>query len=833
MTTPKHRSAAGSESDDPTSASDHDHASHTSADQVRLGDDVLGFQVDTVSNSVNDSFLPQQANHQPLDPIQLAHFVNALFDQQLAENPSLSDQLTSRPGLINLVCRTGNQVVHAGWTEAGNALEALQLGVRDANAVISQLGPPADLELIDLCFPTTARRVDLSDAQQRRWLFEGVPLGTVGLRISFSGAPDKYRLVAPKAIAQMGQPHQNWLAAFCDEIGLPKATVEQGSVLVETFQAESYTVYRPQRVSRVEKRDRAPATPLNSAEELESLFNRLIHDPSGTVIPPGQNLGEEGILHCCWRSQGTVRRRNEFPAADVNMSLANEVRQAKDALGLEIWQSIDTVELCISNESKPVDLTDARQRKSAFAPIHRGVYGWEIRHRAEPQLGQRLTPQQFASSNRSLEKWIEQFCSAHDLPLDETYHEQIQLRWYSVQQFLIHLRHPSDQHCTAVPILHGARTIDVSEIDRASIIELEKLQSEYLVNSVHDDGRMTYLYYPSRGSEDKSRNNQIRQWMATLALARVLKQEPAIRFSRDEIAARLRSNIQYNLDTFASIDDQGLGRIDDQGKVKLGAVALAALALRESPAELQSPEMQQALFRTIDHLAQDDGSFRTFLVPRNRNDNQNFYSGEALLAWSDLVVSQRPYDPTDLESLVPRFMRAVEYYRHWHLSNRNPAFVPWHTQACFRVWQQTQDAMLRDWIFEMNDWLLAVQQWEDAPYPDCRGRFYDPHRPFGPPHASSTGVYLEGLADAFQLAGAADDSVRAGNYREAIHRGLRSLDQLTFKDETDMFYVTRRERLRGGVRTTVANNVVRVDNVQHGLMAIQKILRIPGILPGD
>ena len=39
-----------------------------------------------------------------------------------------------------------------------------------------------------------------------------------------------------------------------------------------------------------------------------------------------------------------------------------------------------------------------------------------------------------------------------------------------------------------------------------------------------------------------------------------------------------------------------------------------------------------------------------------------------------------------------------------------------------------------------------------------------------------------------------------------------------------MFYVSKRDALRGGVRNTVYDNVVRVDNVQHNLMAVFKVL---------
>ena len=55
--------------------------------------------------------------------------------------------------------------------------------------------------------------------------------------------------------------------------------------------------------------------------------------------------------------------------------------------------------------------------------------------------------------------------------------------------------------------------------------------------------------------------------------------------------------------------------------------------------------------------------------------------------------------------------------------------------------------------------------------------------------------------------------------------GLRSAMQLAFRNDVDMFYVAERDRVKGGLRTTVFNNKIRVDNVQHVLMAVQKIIR--------
>jgi hypothetical protein len=220
------------------------------------------------------------------------------------------------------------------------------------------------------------------------------------------------------------------------------------------------------------------------------------------------------------------------------------------------------------------------------------------------------------------------------------------------------------------------------------------------------------------------------------------------------------------------------------------------------------------------HLWQDDGSFRTFYIPVDRNDVHNFYPGEALLLWAFL------YRESGSDALLQRIMKSYRFYRDWHLKHRNPAFIPWHTQAYYIVWKQTRDPELRDWIFEMNDWLLGMQRRDRDIYPDTDGRFYDPTRPFGPPHASSTGVYLEGLIDAHQLAKEVGDTDRAETYRQAIVRGVRSVMQLEFADRIDMFYVPGRDRdrVRGALRTTVYKNEIRVDNVQHVLMAVQKIL---------
>ena len=140
------------------------------------------------------------------------------------------------------------------------------------------------------------------------------------------------------------------------------------------------------------------------------------------------------------------------------------------------------------------------------------------------------------------------------------------------------------------------------------------------------------------------------------------------------------------------------------------------------------------------------------------------------------------------------------------------------------VYEQTGESELRDWVFEMNDWLLPMQQWGPPLAPDLWGRFYDPKNlQYGPPHASSTGVYLEGLADALKLARGCGDTERAEIYERAVWRSVRSLRQLQFVDGTDAFYIAKQDKVLGGLRTETYNNEIRVDNIQHGLMGLLKI----------
>lgn len=516
-----------------------------------------------------------------------------------------------------------------------------------------------------------------------------------------------------------------------------------------------------------------------------------------------------------------ARRRGLRPAEawgfgeNSSAAMLDGIKKLRQKLDANV-QSIDTLEVFFIAASQ-----EAETSKRLFSNIRRGVHGLEIR---DGDKRTRYSPTYTIASNRKNERLLQLY--KEDESLSDAQVAELRFRFLRGPQLLIPLVAKPDKPGPALRMERGNTYVPYRDVTQDNVEAFAKRMATWMAANLNAEGRMTYLYWPSRSEEAPKRDNLIRQFMATIALGRI-----ASRVAPEEEEAawqRSRSNLQHNLTKYYR-QEADFGFVEGRGSAKLGSAALAALAIVEHPEREQWSEEEKGLRKTVQSLWREDGSFRSFYKPAARNDNQNFYPGEALLLWATL------YSQSKDEALLAQFMKSFQYYKAWHLdesvsNRRNPAFTPWHTQAYFMVWTHTKSDELRDFIFQMNDWLVPIQQWQDTRYRDTKGRFHDSKRPFGPPHASSTGVYLEGLVDAYALAKSVGDEARMERYSTAIRRGLRSSMQLQFVDDVDMFYVGDRDAVFGGLRTTVYNNQIRCDNVQHTLMGTQKILEA-GLLP--
>jgi hypothetical protein len=548
---------------------------------------------------------------------------------------------------------------------------------------------------------------------------------------------------------------------------------------------------------------------LLSDHDLAALIQMAIQD--STIAPTA--IACVGPTYIALRRHGLLQHTYWHYGLDmigVVQDIVNDAiaftSQAQDT------SSIDAIELCFTYDYQFVP---AEQFRRQFGNVFRGIRGIEIQHN---DTIVRYSPTRMIANNLSFQKIFENFLSERSLSAAQFLREGGTIQSFESRQVLVRLS-PAVQ---VLPLHRGNRIVSMDSLSKDIVTDMINTMGQWMLRQIDDDGRMVYKYFPSQGTESDA-NNLIRQFMATLCLIRYAQHT-----QRPEHSVLATHNLSHNLRQFyhdASDNNDVLGVVEYQGKVKLGAVALAALAILEHAngdvsAIQRSPYagIFNRLCKTIDWLWQPDGSFHTFYRPSDRNDNQNFYPGEALLFWATLYRAQPD------TSLLEKCYASIDYYQAWHRQHRNPAFIPWHTQAYRILFEVTGDRQLLEYIFDMNDWLLPMQQWHTARHGDIQGRFYDPSRSeYGPPHASSTGVYLEGLADAYALAQRTGDVEHSLTYQEAIWRGVRSLRQLQFLDEGDMFYISKRSRVHGGVRTTVYDNVIRVDNVQHGLMALLKL----------
>ncbi len=536
--------------------------------------------------------------------------------------------------------------------------------------------------------------------------------------------------------------------------------------------------------------DRQP--PIATADDRE--LARWIGDAAAgrPVAPDGWPLGDPVFV--CLR-RGGRRLSSHWSSAP---SLVRLVREAVDAArGCDA----DLVQIDVTHGWRPVP---PARFTAVFANAARGLTGLQMTWQ-----GHRLrrAPSETIARNRSLSRERDLFFQAHSLDAARFKAEGGRIAAFAARQVLIDL---SADPPVAIPLFRGGRVVPPGDVGPAMLDALVDGMAGWMARNLAEDGALPYKYWPSRGTESQA-DNTVRRFMATVALGRAGRA-----LGRADLADGAVANLAFNLARFYREID-GVGAIDWGGTVKLGAVAMAALAIRENAAGGRFAAPLSGLDACIDRLWQADGSFRTFLVPADRNDNQNFYPGEALLYWAVRLTAA----PDD--ALLDRALKTAAHYRDRHRADRNPAFVPWHIQANATLARLTGRAELAAFALEMADWLLPLQQWGGRLAPDLWGRFYDPARPdFGPPHASATGVYVEGLADALAQARDGGDRARATAYARAIWRAVRSLRQLQVRDGIDAFYVARRDRVDGAIRTESYDNEIRVDNVQHALMGLLK-----------
>src|SRR4030095_5594202 len=189
------------------------------------------------------------------------------------------------------------------------------------------------------------------------------------------------------------------------------------------------------------------------------------------------------------------------------------------------------------------------------------------------------------------------------------------------------------------------------------------LLGEWFLSNLSEGGKLPYLYVPSLGRQAKAQNPRhywVRQWMATWFFPRLgtFLADPDL---RQAALKNLNNTLKRTLKTE---EDREIAYIRYDDEANLGCASGALMSLLES----QHPERA----RLIRYLAnfilgqlEANGKFRTFYLPAGRDDNQNFYPGEAMLALMTLYEK----DPKGHPQIPERMEQDFRYYRDHFVAN--------------------------------------------------------------------------------------------------------------------------------------------------------------------
>ena len=343
------------------------------------------------------------------------------------------------------------------------------------------------------------------------------------------------------------------------------------------------------------------------------------------------------------------------------------------------------------------------------------------------------------------------------------------------------------------------------------------LAQQWLFENINGDGSVNYQYSPSTGRYLDG-NNAVRQFLASHLISRI-----AAHSDDGKILEYNLRNLNYNLRNYYREDEKnGLAYILYGGDAKLGAAALAALSIIESPHSKEFGEKGQKIGALLLASQNQNGSFQPFYIhPTGRYDERSymrFYAGETILALAKL------YSASGDRRYLDAAEKGAEYYERYVWEDYDPAFVPWMVLSLYELHSITGKQEYADAAFKFTDELVKMQNTGICPFPDELGRFYDPNHPeWGAPFAASTAVYTEGVAYAYDLARKLNDTKRMQMYRQSALLGSLNLINLQFTGP-DMFYLNHPQRALGAVRYAPDDNRIRIDTTQHSIDAWMAVL---------
>ena len=424
--------------------------------------------------------------------------------------------------------------------------------------------------------------------------------------------------------------------------------------------------------------------------------------------------------------------------------------------------------------------------------IELGIHSIEILYDDTPIIFKESVP---ISNNYDHEYLLQRLCNKAEL--DENCYSRDDIKIYRFGT----LTFKGDRQNSITDLYRYSILVNEEDINSNIILNSIKSGRNWYLNTVNTETNLLeYQYYPSDDYYSTD-NNHVRQLASLWALT-----ELDTFFKNNLTEDLVFDTLDYYLQFKNTTHNYSFLTIDEQSKLTNNAFLI--LSLINTPNYPNQSKLLEEFADGIISLQQENGSYNTYFFS-DLNTGIDYYPGEAMLSL------MKYYDYTKEKKYLDSVQKAFYFYKPYWQDNKNTAFIPWHSQTYKLLYNETKEPEIAEFVFEMNDWMIDSYQISSSEYIDEIGGFpsYTP--------TFSTSVFLEGINDAYAIAVQTNDQTHIDKYDRAIRSGIRFVLQTQFTEE-NAFYVDNKTKTVGGFKTSLVDNSIRIDNTQHGLMALIK-----------
>ncbi len=356
-------------------------------------------------------------------------------------------------------------------------------------------------------------------------------------------------------------------------------------------------------------------------------------------------------------------------------------------------------------------------------------------------------------------------------------------------------------------------------LTREVLLEVSKRGADYLRRSVRENGSFVYSYLPKSNAE-KSSYNMVRHAGTIYSMLDIYEttKDPELLAAAERAIAYLLIFIKE-----WGNDNDGARIMTYGGKIKLGGVALTAVALAEHvkvTGKKDHLEIAQGLCRYMVKEQAKTGRFihsRYYPSGAIGSHISQYYPGEALLGLLRVYSIDKNEEWLDAADRGARYLIEV---RDKGIKTPDLTHDHWLLYALNELYRFRKNDLFLKHAMNIAT-AIELKQNRDPAFPDWFGSYYKP------PRSTPTACRCEGMVAAYLMARDHGQKDRLEGMLENIkhNAGFQLENQL---GPERALYCGDPQRALGGFTRGLTNFEVRIDYVQHNISALIGMYRLMG-----